>query len=45
MLTGIANIASTANYKTTHKKIVLKESGTRSCVKTGKVVLIGLECI
>jgi hypothetical protein len=44
MPTEMANIAFTASYKITHKKIVLKESETKSRVQTDRVVLIGPEC-
>jgi hypothetical protein len=44
MPTEMANIAFTASYKITHKKIVLKESETKSRVKTDRVMLIGPEC-
>jgi hypothetical protein len=45
MPTGTENIASIANYRITHKKIVLKESETKSHVKTNRVVHIGPKCI
>jgi len=44
MLTGMANIVSTANCKTIHKKMVLKGSETKNHIKTDRVVLIGPEC-
>ncbi len=43
--TRMENISSIANYRITHKKIVLKESDTKSHVKTNRVVHIGPECI
>jgi hypothetical protein len=44
MPTEMANIVFTASCKITNKKIVLKESETKSHVKTDRVVLIGPDC-
>jgi hypothetical protein len=42
---GMANTASTASYRITHMKMVLKESETKIHVKTSRVMHIGPECI